>query len=1229
MICLPDPKFKPNMTTIKVTNNPSVSARAGMEDDLNSGSEVSLNEASLVRLDDTFVFSKEACLEVLLSEKEVETCLVQEGLTLVEGQCHECKRMFAGSKGVKIHRTKSRTCGVVMESSKHRCLAKDVISEHGDPGSAEKSDRGGNSESIVVSLPDESVSSEPSTLNNNNTRYAIEEEIAALQGLAERPAIRWPLMKDGELWESLDSRVSCQLPVNMVWSDRLKLLQDIIYTEAAAMFGCVTPVSRVGKKRSRGERQLGKIRDDIRRCTARRKVAPQSELYGYDCVLDDLKERRRKVRSSVNARKRRSSRRKLKRSFLDNPFQAAKDMLSPKVPTQLKVPKAVLDEYVQKVASDPEREKELGEVPGFGLLDAVLPKVDLNKRPFTASQLDTTLKHKKSRSRPGPNQIPYKVYKKCSKLKGYLLDILNAALRAKSVPFCWRISDGIMIPKVDSPKSGDIGDFRQIALLNVEGKLFWSIVADRLYQYLVTNNSFVSPFVQKGSMRKVPGCWEHTAMVWSALKDARKSKSSVAVLWLDLANAYGSVPHKLIEFALKRYQVPDDWIDLILAYYDGLWGRTTASGISSDWARYERGIFAGCTISVILFVAAFNVLLEYVDNGGVARFKLSNGNSIELLRGFMDDVSIMTGSVAGAEVALKRTEEVVKWARMKLKPSKSRSLIVHKGRSMDIEPFYVGSEVIPALQRKKLRTLGRVYDSSISDRRCKGELKVKVAGGCKMLNKSHARGYMKLWALHHIFLPQVRWDLMIYEIPVSFVEKVGWTISKYIRRWLGISKNFTGVGLYSQNSPCPLPFQSLVDLFKTTKVNSHLQLVGSSHQEVVNNVKPSDTGKKWKLCEPKRILGKHGIDVDLGAVRRCMQRLEVEKMIGKANEGRTGLGFGVSQQRGDTKKKRAASKVREEIEEDHLNKAVSLTVQGKWTKWKDYHQRVYTWKSLFYSDMRLTRFCLGSTFDTLASPANLKRWGFSLSNDCYLCQKSGCTVSHVLSGCPVALGQGRYRYRHDSVLRVLCHHIGGFLNNLPSSESGRMREIQFVPEGSKVANKRKIHRRGLLFEATDWKLLADLGKRLVFPAHIHVTSLRPDIVIFSNAEKIIIMVELTCPSEENFQARHEDKLDKYDDLKTSCIASGWKCFLFAVEVGARGYVAQSLSSCMSALGLDSRSVRKCVNKTGDEALRTSFWVWYSRDDTQRLRLGFVDKQVKESRLASVNHLRQVGLTAGE
>ena len=99
---------------------------------------------------------------------------------------------------------------------------------------------------------------------------------------------------------------------------------------------------------------------------------------------------------------------------------------------------------------------------------------------------------------------------------------------------------------------------------------------------------------------------------------------------------------------------------------------------------------------------------------------MSNGNRIELLRGFMDDVSILTKSVPLAKKALTRTEVAVEWARMKLKPGKSRSLVMQKGRSMNVEPFVVGAEsvdgelvggeVIPTLQRKPLRTLGRIYD---------------------------------------------------------------------------------------------------------------------------------------------------------------------------------------------------------------------------------------------------------------------------------------------------------------------------------------------------------------------------------------------------------------------------------------------------------------------------------------------------------------------------------------
>ena len=56
-------------------------------------------------------------------------------------------------------------------------------------------------------------------------------------------------------------------------------------------------------------------------------------------------------------------------------------------------------------------------------------------------------------------------------------------------------------------------------------------------------------------MEKVPGCWEHISMVWAALKEAKSKNLTLATIWLDIANAYGSIPHKLIIFALHLYGV--------------------------------------------------------------------------------------------------------------------------------------------------------------------------------------------------------------------------------------------------------------------------------------------------------------------------------------------------------------------------------------------------------------------------------------------------------------------------------------------------------------------------------------------------------------------------------------------------------------------------------------------------------------------------------------------------
>ena len=241
------------------------------------------------------------------------------------------------------------------------------------------------------------------------------------------------------------------------------------------------------------------------------------------------------------------------------------------------------------------------------------------------------------------------------------------------------------------------------------------------------------------------GVVEHTSMVWSALQEARFQKKSLVELWLDLANAYGSIPHALIKFALQRYGVSEVWIRLLMNYYDGLWTRVRTSSAQSNWKRLEKGIFAGCTVSVILFLAAFNILIEFVSAEKFPSFRLANGNSLPLLRGFMDDLSVMTTGVPHARKILERVQVVLLWARMKPKASKSRSCVIVKGRCMDVEPFEIGGETIPSLQRKPLRTLGREYDASLSDVNMRTHIVKQIKDGLRTIDKSSITGVMKLF----------------------------------------------------------------------------------------------------------------------------------------------------------------------------------------------------------------------------------------------------------------------------------------------------------------------------------------------------------------------------------------------------------------------------------------------------------------------------------------------------
>ena len=116
--------------------------------------------------------------------------------------------------------------------------------------------------------------------------------------------------------------------------------------------------------------------------------------------------------------------------------------------------------------------------------------------------------------------------------------------------------------------------------------------------------------------------------------------------------------------------------------------------------------------------------------------------------------------------------------------------------------------------------------------------------------------------------------------------------------------------------------------------------------------------------------------------------------------------------------------------------------------------------------------------------------------------------------------------------------------------------INFVKEGQ-TGRKTKVPTTSIIDESDCWEMKVDLGKQLVFPNIIH-TAQRPDIVLWSPNDKKLVIVELTVRWDTRCEEPLERKMGKYTELQEQCRSRGWSTWLFPVEIGCRGFLAQSL-----------------------------------------------------------------------
>lgn len=244
-----------------------------------------------------------------------------------------------------------------------------------------------------------------------------------------------------------------------------------------------------------------------------------------------------------------------------------------------------------------------------------------------------------------------------------LMDLVGVVWEKKCVPKDW--ANAVLVP---IPKKGDLNicdNWRGIALLDVVGKVVARVVQERLQELAEDELSEAQCGFRKGR-----SCMDMIFTLRQLVEKSWEHEAKLFVTFVDLKKAYDSVPRAALWIALKKLGVPDNTIQLIRSFHQGMKARISLDGKLSEEFDVENGLRQGCCMAPVLFnlysglmmecwhervrhTEGVGVSLKYKMDGKLFRRYTRNAMERELTTCmFADDSALLASTKEGSEKAV-------------------------------------------------------------------------------------------------------------------------------------------------------------------------------------------------------------------------------------------------------------------------------------------------------------------------------------------------------------------------------------------------------------------------------------------------------------------------------------------------------------------------------------------------------------------------------------------------
>ena len=260
---------------------------------------------------------------------------------------------------------------------------------------------------------------------------------------------------------------------------------------------------------------------------------------------------------------------------------------------------------------------------------------------------------------PGPDGLRYAAWRALDPGALLLTRAFELCRLARRVPPSWLVSETALLHKGGDPSRPQ--SWRPIALGATVAKLYAGVWADRLSGWVEASDLLSAG--QKG-FRPYDGVLEHNFVLQSAINSAREGGAEAHVAFIDLANAFGSVPHSLLWQVLQRVGVPEEVVAVLKGLYEGSATRYRAGDGLTAPVACQRGVRQGCPLSGLLFSLAMEPLLRALAAAQVRCLA------------YADDLALIFSRRADVQDGLTLLERVCAWSGLTPNPGKSALLSV-------------------------------------------------------------------------------------------------------------------------------------------------------------------------------------------------------------------------------------------------------------------------------------------------------------------------------------------------------------------------------------------------------------------------------------------------------------------------------------------------------------------------------------------------------------------------